>query len=126
MSRHILLVEDNEMNSDMLSRRLARRGFRVTVAESGERALQLAAQERPDLVLMDLGLPGMSGLEATRRLKGNPATARVPIVVLTAHAINEERASALAAGCDAFATKPIDLQSLLVTIEQMAPGRTGE
>ena len=109
----ILLVEDNEMNRDMLSRRLVLRGHEVVIAEDGCRALEMALREFPDLVLMDMGLPVMDGWEATRRLKADPRTASVPVIALTAHAMADERMRALDAGCDDFDTKPIDLDRLL-------------
>ena len=109
----ILLVEDNEMNRDMLSRRLVLRGHEVVIAEDGGRALEMALREFPDLVLMDMGLPVMDGWEATRRLKADPRTASVPVIALTAHAMADERMRALDAGCDDFDTKPIDLDRLL-------------
>lgn len=109
----ILLVEDNEMNRDMLSRRLVLRGHEVVIAEDGGRALEMALREFPDLVLMDMGLPVMDGWEATRRLKADPRTASVPVIALTAHAMADDRMRALDAGCDDFDTKPIDLDRLL-------------
>jgi CheY-like chemotaxis protein len=113
----LLLVEDNELNRDMLCKRLTRRGYRVITAESGEDALVKAPGHLPDLVLMDIGLPGIDGLETTQRLKAAPATAHIPIMALTAHAMDEDRESALAAGCDDFDTKPIELARLLGKIE---------
>lgn len=113
----ILLVEDNELNRDMLSRRLARQGHRVLIAVDGEQALAMAASEDPDLVLMDVGLPGIDGWEATRRLKADPATRALPVIVLTAHALASDRKLALAAGCDDFDTKPVDLPRLLAKID---------
>lgn len=113
----ILLVEDNEMNRDMLGRRLQRRGFEVVYAEDGEQALAQARAENPDIILMDLSLPVMDGWEATRRLKNDSEQADVPIVALTAHAMAQDEQKALDAGCDAFETKPVDFSSLLETIE---------
>jgi CheY-like chemotaxis protein len=110
----ILLVEDNEMNRDMLSRRLARRGHEVLIAEDGCVALEIALRETPDLVLMDMGLPVMDGWEATRRLKADPRTASIPVIALTAHAMADDRMRALEAGCDDFDTKPVDIDRLLV------------
>lgn len=109
----ILLVEDNEMNRDMLSRRLTRKGFEVLLAEDGAAGVARASSEAPALVLMDMSLPVLDGWEATRRLKADPATARIPVIALTAHAMSEDRDRALAAGCDDYDTKPIDLERLL-------------
>ena len=109
----ILLVEDNEMNRDMLSRRLILRGYEVVIAEDGRMALEMALREFPDLVLMDMGLPVMDGWEATRQLKTDPRTASRPVIALTAHAMADDRLRALDAGCDDFDTKPIDLDRLL-------------
>jgi CheY-like chemotaxis protein len=115
----ILLVEDNELNRDMLTRRLQRKGYVVVEAVDGIEGVAAATRERPDLVLMDLELPRLSGLEATRRLRGDPATATLKIVALTAHALSDVRQEALDAGCDAFETKPVDFASLIVTIERL-------
>ena len=109
----ILLVEDNEMNRDMLSRRLVLRGHEVVIAEDGGVALEMALREFPDLILMDMGLPVMDGWEATRRLKADARTASIPVIALTAHAMADDRMRALEAGCDDFDTKPIDLDRLL-------------
>jgi CheY-like chemotaxis protein len=109
----ILLVEDNPLNRDMLSRRLARRGFEVLTAEDGLQGVDSAVRDRPDLVLMDLSLPVIDGWEATRRLKADAATRDIPVIALTAHAMSEERAKALAVGCDDFDTKPVDFARLL-------------
>ena len=113
----ILLVEDNELNRDMLSRRLQRRGYHVVVALDGVEGLEAAGRERPDVVLMDLDLPRLSGLDATRRLRDDPATLGLKIIALTAHAMSEDRMRALDAGCDAFQSKPIDFAALVATIE---------
>lgn len=121
--RPLLLVEDNEMNRDMLSRRLARRGYEVALALDADQALVLARTAAPALVLMDLSLPGMDGLEATRRLKADPATASIPIIALTAHAMASDRQSALAAGCDDFETKPVEFDRLLAKIEALTRPR---
>jgi CheY-like chemotaxis protein len=118
----VLLVEDNEMNRDMLSRRLARKGYDVITAEDGASGLRLATERRPDLVLMDMSLPVLDGWEATRRLKANDATRDIPVVALTAHVMQTDREKALAAGCDGFATKPIELPSLLATMERLLAG----
>ena len=115
----ILLVEDNEMNRDMLSRRLARRGFEVLIAENGQSGVDLTVSERPDLVLMDMSLPVMDGWEATRRLKADPNTSAIPIIALTAHAMASDRELALEAGCDDYDSKPVDLTRLLRKIEQL-------
>jgi len=115
----ILLVEDNEMNRDMLSRRLARRGFDVLIAENGQSGVELTVSERPDLVLMDMSLPVMDGWEATRRLKGDPNTSTIPIIALTAHAMASDREQALEAGCDDYDSKPVDLTRLVRKIEQL-------
>lgn len=109
----ILLVEDNPMNRDMLSRRLVKRGFEVVTAEDGLQGVDSATALLPDLVLMDMSLPGIDGWEATRRLKAAEATRRIPVIALTAHAMAEDRATALAAGCDDFDTKPVDFARLL-------------
>ncbi len=115
----ILLVEDNEMNRDMLARRLQKRGYEMLLAVDGLAAVEQAQQGQPDPVLMDMSLPGLDGWEASRRLKSDPATARIPIVALTAHAMAEDREKALAAGCDEFETKPVDLASLLAKMEAL-------
>jgi len=115
----ILLVEDNEMNRDMLSRRLARRGFDVLIAENGQLGVDLTVSERPDLVLMDMSLPVMDGWEATRRLKADPNTSAIPIIALSAHAMASDRELALAAGCDDYDSKPVDLTRLVRKIEQL-------
>jgi CheY-like chemotaxis protein len=113
---HILLIEDNEMNRDAISRLLERRGFQVSVARDGEEGVALCPELRPDLVLMDLGLPGMDGFEATRRLKADPATAEIPVVALTARVLVSDRDAALAAGCDDYDTKPVDMVRLTAKI----------
>lgn len=113
----ILLVEDNELNRDMLSRRLLRRGFEVVMAFDGPNALRMAESARPDLILMDLSLPIMDGWEATRRLKADTAMREIPVIALTAHAMEGDRQRAMEAGCDDFDTKPIDLERLLAKIE---------
>ena len=109
----VLLVEDNEMNRDMLSRRLSRKGFEVIVALDGAEALQAALAEAPALILMDMSLPVMDGWEATRRIKSEAATAAIPVIGLTAHAMDGDREKCLAAGCDDYDTKPVDLPRLL-------------
>lgn len=112
----ILLVEDNEMNRDMLSRRLVRRGHAVVTAVDGRAAVEATLDERPDVVLMDMGLPVMDGWEAARRIKDDERIASIPVIALTAHAMAEDRERALAAGCDEFDTKPVDLERLLAKI----------
>jgi two-component system cell cycle response regulator DivK len=109
----ILLVEDNEMNRDMLSRRLLRSGHEVSIAIDGQEAIDKASAEAPEVVLMDLSLPVIDGWEATRRLRANPATAELRIIALTSHAMSGDREKALAAGCDDYDTKPLDLPRLL-------------
>jgi two-component system cell cycle response regulator DivK len=115
----ILLVEDNEMNRDMLSRRLLRRGYEVAVALDGEQGVAMARTEPPALILMDMSLPGMDGWEATRQLKAAPETSAIPIIALTAHAMAGDREKAVAAGCDDFDTKPVDLSRLVEKIEAL-------
>jgi two-component system cell cycle response regulator DivK len=115
----ILLVEDNEMNRDMLSRRLERRGYRVVLAMDGQSGVEMAGTEAPHLVLMDMSLPVLDGWEATRRLKADPATAHLPVIALTAHAMSGDREKAIAAGCDDYDTKPIELPRLLGKIEAL-------
>jgi two-component system cell cycle response regulator DivK len=117
----ILLVEDNEMNRDMLSRRLMRRGYEVTLAVDGEQGVAMASSEVPALILMDMSLPGLDGWEATRRIKAAPETRNIPIIALTAHAMAGDREKALAAGCDDFDTKPVDLDRLLGKIGALLP-----
>ena len=120
----ILLVEDNEMNRDMLSRRLERRGYEVIVAVDGEEGVARAKAEAPDVVLMDLSLPGIDGWEAARQLKAADATRSIPVLALTAHAMAGDREKALEAGCDEFDTKPVDLPRLVDKIEGLLGGRT--
>jgi len=117
----ILLVEDNDMNRDMLSRRLQRKGHEVLMAADGMQAILMAESEAPDLILLDMSLPVIDGWEAARRLKASPATARVPIVALTAHAMAGDREKALAAGCDDYDTKPVNLPRLLEKIRAALP-----
>jgi len=118
----ILLVEDNEMNRDMLSRRLERRGYDVIVAVDGEDGVARAAADRPDLVVMDMSLPGIDGWEATRQLKAAAETSAIPVLALTAHAMAGDRERAVAAGCDEFDTKPVDFPRLLEKIAALLPG----
>ena len=117
--KKILLVEDNEMNRDMLSRRLMRNGYEVLLAVDGEPAVRVATADMPDLVLMDMSLPVIDGWEATRRIKAVAATAHIPIIALTAHAMAGDREKAIAAGCDDYDTKPIELARLLGKIEAL-------
>jgi CheY-like chemotaxis protein len=109
----VLLVEDNEMNRDMLSRRLQRRGYEVVMAIDGGEAVTAASAESPDLILMDMSLPTLDGWEATRRIKADARTKTIPIIALTAHALSADRDKALAAGCDDYDTKPVELDRLL-------------
>jgi two-component system, cell cycle response regulator DivK len=113
----ILLVEDNQMNWDMLSRRLRRLGHLVVIATDGQAGVDAALTEAPDLILMDMSLPVIDGWEATRRLKANRASADIPIVALTAHAMSSDKQRAMQAGCDEFETKPIDLMRLVAKID---------
>ncbi len=115
----ILLVEDDEMNRDMLSRRLVKRGYDVTIATDGEQGVELARAGSPDIILMDMSLPVMDGWTATRTLKDDEATAGIPVIALTAHAMSGDEEKALAAGCDDFDTKPIELTRLLDKIEAL-------
>ena len=117
----LLLVEDNEMNRDMLSRRLAKRGFDVVVALDGSSGAAAAAAEQPDLILMDISLPDMDGCEVTRLVRAQSATASIPIIALTAHAMETDRLRALDAGCQDYDTKPIDLARLLAKIDALLP-----
>jgi CheY-like chemotaxis protein len=115
----ILLVEDNEMNRDMLSRRLVRNGYEVLIAIDGGEGLAKARAESPDLILMDMSLPGLDGWEATRQLKAEPGTRGIPVIALTAHAMTGDRQKALSAGCDDFDTKPVELPRLLTKIQAL-------
>ena len=122
----ILIIEDNELNRDMLSRRLARKGYEVLLAVDGETGLAMAASEKPDLILMDMSLPVIDGWEATRVLKSDDRLRKIPVIALTAHAMATDRDKALAAGCDDYDTKPIELPRLLAKIDALlsaAPGR---
>ena len=112
----LLLIEDNDLNRDALSRLLARQGFKVLAARDGAEGVELALQERPDLILMDLGLPLIDGHEATRLLRATPVTAGIPIIALTAHAMETDREAALSSGCDDFETKPVVLGRLIAKI----------
>ena len=115
----LLLVEDNEMNRDMLSRRLEKRGYTLMLAIDGGQGVALAKSELPDLILMDLSLPVMDGWEATQLIKADPATKGIPVIALTAHAMESDRQKALNAGCDDFDTKPVELARLLIKIEEL-------
>lgn len=117
----ILIVEDNEMNRDMLSRRLERRGFTVVMAVDGQQGVDFTRSEKPDLVLMDMSLPVMDGWTATRAIKADPALASIPVIALTAHAMEGDRQKAMAAGCDDYDTKPIELPRLLEKIQKFLP-----
>ena len=119
----ILLVEDNEMNRDMLSRRLTRNGYEVVLAVDGQQGVDMAAAQQPDLILMDMSLPVMDGWEATRRVKADPATKAIPVIALTAHAMAQDREQVLAAGCDDFDTKPVELPRLLEKIKALLAAR---
>jgi CheY-like chemotaxis protein len=121
----ILLVEDNETNRNMLSRRLLKRGYEVVLALDGESGLLLASSEAPDLILMDMSLPILDGWEATRRLKASSATRQIPVIALTAHAMASDRDKALEAGCDDYDTKPIELPRLLEKIETLLAAASG-
>lgn len=124
--KRVLLVEDNEMNRDMLSRRLARGGFEVLIAEDGLRGWEMAsAGSELDIILLDMSLPGIDGWEVARRVKGDPSTARIPIVALTAHAMAGDREKALAAGCDDYDTKPVDMARLLEKINKLTSPEEG-
>ena len=115
----ILIVEDNEMNRDMLSRRLVRRGYITVVAVDGSEGVEKARTDTPDLILMDMSLPGIDGWEASRRIKADPATASIPIIALTAHAMTSDRDKAIQAGCNDYDTKPVELPRLLGKIEAL-------
>ncbi len=115
----ILLIEDNEMNRDMLSRRLVRRGYDIVSAEDGARGFDLARRAPPDLILMDMSLPEVDGWETTRRMRAEPLLQHVPIIALTAHAMSDDRVKALAAGCDDYDTKPVDLAQLTDKISRL-------
>ena len=119
----ILLVEDNDLNRDMLSRRLTKRGYEVVTATDGEEGLVLAQAEQPDLVLMDMSLPGIDGWETTRRLRAGAGTSTIPVIALTAHAMAGDRERALEAGCDDYDTKPVEMDRLLLKIESLTRPR---
>jgi two-component system cell cycle response regulator DivK len=121
----ILLVEDNEMNRDMLSRRLQRRGYEVITAEDGEKGVEAATSAQPDVILMDMNLPVLDGWDATRKLKAAAPTQQIPIIALTAHAMNSDRDRAIEAGCDDYETKPVEFAQLLGKIEGLLARRGG-
>ena len=122
--KKLLLVEDNEMNRDMLSRRLERRGFQVLLAVDGEQGIAIATANMPDLIIMDMSLPVLAGWEATRQIKADPATQPIPIIALTAHAMAGDRDKAIEAGCDDYDTKPIELKRLLEKMEAQLKKKT--
>lgn len=115
----LLLVEDNKLNSDALGRLLTRRGYTVLLAENGLSGLEMAERDRPDLILLDIGLPGMDGHEVARHLRARPATAAIPVIALTAHATASDRTAALEAGCDDFEVKPVAMDLLVSRIESL-------
>ena len=119
----ILLVEDNQMNRDMLSRRLVRKGYEVTIAIDGQQGIDMARSETPDLILMDMSLPVVDGWEATRQLKSAPETQSIPVIALTAHAMAGDREKAVEAGCNDYDIKPIELPRLLGKIEALLGGK---
>jgi len=118
----VLLVEDNEMNRDMLSRRLTRRGFEVVFAADGQQGVDLARSEKPDIILMDMSLPVMDGWEATRRIKADGTMRRIPVIGLTAHAMSGDRDKAIEAGCDDYDSKPVEIDRLLGKINRLLNG----
>jgi len=122
----LLLVEDNEMNRDMLSRRLIRRGFELVYAGDGIEALLVAKRDQPDLILMDMSLPEMDGWDATRAVRADASLAHLPVIALTAHAMSGDRERALAAGCDEFETKPVEFDRLLKKIQQLLEGKKND
>ena len=121
----ILLVEDNEMNRDMLSRRLVRNGYEVVIAIDGQQGVDMALSERPDLILMDMSLPVIDGWEATRRVKANDATRQIPVIALTAHAMAGDREKAMEVGCEDYDTKPVEITRLLGKIAALLKPRAG-
>jgi two-component system cell cycle response regulator DivK len=120
----ILIVEDNELDTDMLSRRLTRKGFSVVTADTGETGIAMARLKKPDLIIMDMGLPGIDGWEATRRIKSSADLSGIPVVALTAHAMTEDRQKCLDAGCDGFEPKPLEFERLLSCMGQLLKGKT--
>ena len=121
----ILLVEDNDMNRDMLSRRLVRNGYEVVIAMDGQQGTEMALSERPDLILMDMSLPVVDGWEATRRIKANDATRRIPVIALTAHAMAGDRERAMEAGCEDYDTKPVEISRLLGKVAALLKSSAG-
>ena len=121
----ILLVEDNEMNRDMLSRRLVRNGYEVSLAMDGQQGADMALSEQPDLILMDMSLPVIDGWEATRRIKANDATRRIPVIALTAHAMAGDREKAMQVGCEDYDTKPVEMSRLLGKIAALLAPKAG-
>lgn len=119
----ILLVEDNEVNSDMLSRRLVKKNFDVSIARDGEEGIEKAFALKPDIILMDLSLPKIDGWEATRRIKANKETETIPLIALTAHAMVDDREKAIKAGCDDYDTKPVEFERLISKIETLLKGK---
>jgi len=124
--KKILLVEDNELNRDMLSRRLERKGFQVVIAENGEQGVALARSERPDLILMDMNLPVLDGWQATQLVKGDALTRHIPVIGLTAHAMIGDRERVLETGCDEYAAKPVDFTRLMEKINHLLGGKRDE
>lgn len=118
----VLIVEDNEMNRDMLSRRLTKRGYHIILAEDGTEGLELATQKIPDIILMDLSLPGMDGYEATRRLRSHPSTREIPIIALSAHVRVEDINESIKSGCNEYETKPVELERLIKKMEVLLKG----
>jgi len=118
----VLIVEDNEMNRDMLSRRLIKRGYDITTAEDGAAGIAAVRRDRPDLILLDMSLPEIDGWEVARRLKADEQTRPIPIIALTSHAMSGDREKALSAGCDEYDTKPVELPRLIEKIEQLLAG----
>ena len=123
--KRILLVEDNEVNWDMLSRRLKKRGYEVSIAQDGAEGVKLASEQKPDLILMDMSLPVLDGWEATRRLKAASETSDIPVIALSSHAMTGDKEKALAAGCDDYHTKPIDFADLIQKIDGLLSGSSG-
>jgi two-component system, cell cycle response regulator DivK len=117
----ILMIEDDPFNRDMQSRRLERKGYKVVMAETAERGIEMAREEAPDLILMDIGLPDISGYEATRRIKADPGLRPIPIIVVTSYALSGDDQKAIAAGCDAYVAKPFSPRELLATIRRFLP-----
>ncbi|MBV8816858.1 MAG: response regulator [Acidobacteriaceae bacterium] len=124
--RKVLLVEDNELNRDMLSRRLARRGYDVVVAKDGQQGIEMAKSERPDLILMDISLPVLDGWAATRQIRADETTRSTPVIALTAHAMIGDRDRSLEAGCDDYDTKPVELERLLEKMERLLQNRAAD